>query len=156
MPDQQSNSEVISLLKRIQNGSAFLYEASISEQFMQWWNTTTWAEQMHENLNKAPAARSGGFSDPRWNSTNLTAPQWSNYGQGANVRDGKPFVFCLTCNTALQHPRAFGVGTSHLSSHMKTVKCLHSSGQGKQSVLDILSKVGPSSTFTINMLTNYI
>ena len=80
MPDQQSNSEVISLLKRIQNGSAFLYEASTLEQFIQWWNTTTWAEQMRENLNKAPAARSGGFSDPRWNSTNLTAPQWSNYG----------------------------------------------------------------------------
>ena len=79
MPDQQANSEVISLLKRIQNGSAFLYEASTLEQFMQWWNTTTWAEQMHENLNKAPAARSGEFPNSRWNSINLTALQWSNY-----------------------------------------------------------------------------
>ena len=97
---------------------------------------------MHENLNKAPAARNEKFSDPKWNSTSLTAPQWSNYGQGANVRDGKPFIFCLAYNTALQHPRAFGVGTSHLTSHMKTAKCLRSSGRGKQSVLDMLTKVG--------------
>ena len=75
MPDQLSNSELISLLKRIQNGSAFLDKASTSEQFMQWWNTTTWAEQIRENLNKASAAQSGGFFDPRWNSTNLIAPQ---------------------------------------------------------------------------------
>ena len=59
MLDQQSNSKILSLLKRIQNGSAFLYEASTSEQFMQWWNTTTWAEQMYENLNKPPLLEVG-------------------------------------------------------------------------------------------------
>ena len=61
----------ISLLKRIQNMSAILYEASTSKQFMHWLNTTTWVEQMYKNLNKAPTAWNGGFSDPRWNSTNL-------------------------------------------------------------------------------------
>ena len=118
-----------------------MYEASTSEQFMQWWNTTTWAQQMRENIEKASTSRNEKFSDPKRDSTNRTAPQWSNYGQGANVKDGKPFVFCLACNTVSQHPRAFGVGTSHLSSHMKTTKCLQSSGRGRQSVLDMLSKV---------------
>ena len=132
----------VSALKRIQNGTAWLYEASTLMQFMEWWHTTTWAEQMRENLNKAPSSRNEKFSDPRWGSTNCSAPQWSNYGQGAKVKDGKPFVFCLPCNTIVQHPRAFGVGTSHLSNHMTSAKCLRSSGRGKQSIIDMLSKVG--------------
>lgn len=139
---EPSNSEVpsIPVLKRTQNGSAFMYEDSTSEQFLQWWHTTAWAQQMRENLDKASTSRNEKFSDPRWDSTNLTAPQWSNYGQGANVKDGKPFIFCLACNATLQHPRAFAVGTSHLISHMKSKKCLNATGRRKQSVLNMLSK----------------
>ena len=123
-PSNPQEAPSSSVLKRIQNGTGFMYEVSISVQFLQWWHTTMWTAKMRENLNKPSTSRNEKFCDPKWDSTNRTAQQWTNYGQGAHVGDGKPFVFCLACNTILQHFRAFGVGTSYLSSHMKCTKCL--------------------------------
>lgn len=140
-PSSQAIESANDRLTRIQGGSAYLFEAATAKQFLQWWETTAWAKQLHENLSKVSSAKKEKICDPRWESTNRTAKQWSNYGQGAYVTDGKPFVFCLACNTALQHPRAFNVGTSHMSGHMTSAKCLQSSGRAKQTVRDMLSKV---------------
>ena len=138
---QQPNTNPTTILKRIQNGMAYMYEASKQKEFLKWWEKTSWGKQMLENLSKGVESRNQKLSDPRWGSTNRTAQQWSNYGQGALVRNGKPFVYCLTCDAALQHPRAFGVGTSHMTSHLKSTKCMKSSVRPRETVHAMLSKV---------------
>ena len=132
----------ITVLKKIQNGTAYMYEASKQNEFLEWWEKTPWAQKMLENIFQLEnSTRQGKFLDPRWGSANRTAKQWSSYGQGALVRDGKPFVYCLTCNAVLQHPRAFGVGTFHMISHLKSSKCMKASSRPRETVHAMLSKV---------------
>ena len=129
------------VLKRIQNGTAYMYEASKQKEFLEWWETTSWAQQMLENLSKGDESRNPKLLDPRWGSTKRKAQQWLNYSQGALVRDGKPFVYCLTCEVGLQHPSAFGVGTSHMISHIRSTTCMKSSSRARETVHEMLSKV---------------
>ena len=71
------------------------------------------------------------------------AKQWVNFGQGDYIRDGKPGIFCLSCRAQLQDLRAFVVGTSHLTTHVKSAKCRSHGAldQGPQTIDDMLHKV---------------
>jgi len=111
-------------------------------EFLDWWETTSWAQEMRRNLKKLAATRNDKCSNPQWTSSNRGAKQWANYGQGTYILDGKPLVFCLVCTGTLQNARAFGVGTTHLTSHMKFTKCCSSSGRSQETIQDMLTKVG--------------
>jgi len=97
---------------------------------------------MRGNLNKPAATRNDKYSNTQWISSNPWSKQWGNYGQGAHILDGKPLVFCLVCNGTLQHPRAFGVGTTNLTSHKNSTKCHSSSRRFQETIQDMLTKVG--------------
>jgi hypothetical protein len=137
----EASSTVPPILKQILRGTAYELDANEPTPFLNWWETTTWAQAMHHNLQRDPALRESKYSDPKWTSSHRTAKQWTNFGQGAYIRDGKPLVFCLVCKAALQHPRAFNVGTSHLTSHMKSTKCRSKGGQDLQTIQQFLTKV---------------
>ena len=66
---QQPNTNPTTILKRIQNGMAYMYEASKQKEFLEWWEKTSWGKQMLENLSKGVESRNQKLSDPRWGRT---------------------------------------------------------------------------------------
>ena len=130
-------------LHKMLRETAYEFQSDNTTEILTWWEQTTWALQMHHNLEKDTVQRSDKLCDPKWTSNYRMAKQWVNFGQGAYIRDGKPFIFCLSCKAPLQHPRAFGVGTSHLTTHVKSAKCSsHGAlGQLRQTIDDMLHKV---------------
>lgn len=76
----------------------------------EWWSRTPWA--------KDPLSR-----DPRWGSSSRTGHIWITFGEAADASSGYPYVFCLNCSYALQHPTPKGIGTKHLHNHLKTQSC---------------------------------
>jgi len=141
-PRVASDSGIPVPLKPIIRSTTYELNPDAPTEFLDWWETTSWAQEMRRNLKKPAATRNDKYSNPQWTSSNRGAKQWANYGQGAYILDGKPLVFCLVCNGTSQHPRAFAVGTTNLTSHMKSTKCCSSSGGSRETIQDMLTKVG--------------
>jgi len=97
-----------SSLTRILGGTAFKWEAEKTIGFTEWWETTDWAAKLRDNLAKNVQGRSN-ISPPRWDSKLQTATHWAQFGQGAKVSSGEPFIYYLGCNGNLQHPSAFNM-----------------------------------------------
>jgi len=129
-----------SSLTRILGGTAFKWEAKKLTGFTKWWETTNWAAKLRDNLAKDVQGRSN-ISPPRWDSKLRTATHWAQFGQGAKVSSGEPFIYCLGCNGTLQHPSAFNVGTTHMKSHLSLGKCRADTGQRKEDIASMFGRV---------------
>lgn len=134
-------SPMESTLTRILGGTAFQWEAEKAGDFNEWWETTPWAIKLCENLEKDILLRSNQINSPRWDSKLRKAEQWTKYGQGAKISSGEPFVYCLGCNSTLQHPSAFNMGTTHMRNHLSTGKCRSASGPKHQDISTMFGKV---------------
>lgn len=90
-----------------------------------WWGKTEWALDPRN-------------SQPRWNSTSRTGHVWTQFGEAAQIPDGQPFIFCLRCSLALQHPQVRGIGTKHMTNHLESRQCQKTSGYAhSQSAIQI-------------------
>ena len=139
VPVHQS-SAMASTLTRILGGTAIQWEAEKSADFNEWWETTDWAGKLRDNLAK-PGMPNKNMNAPRWDSKLRTAKHWVHYGQGAKVHSGEPFVYCLGCNSPLQHPSAFNLGTTHMRVHLTTGKCRSTTGRQDQDIAAMFGKV---------------
>lgn len=133
------SSPKVSTLTRILGGTAFLWQPEHSVPFDDWWETTEWAAKLRDNL--AKERRSNHINPPRWDSKLRKAEYWAQFGQGAKIHSGEPFIFCLACNSALQHPSAFNVGTTHMRCHLNSGKCRTASGRKDQDISTLFGKV---------------
>ena len=95
---------------------------------------------MHRNLKSDTVQRREKLCHPKWTYNQQMAKQSVNFGQGAYIRDGKPFIFCLRYEAPLHHTRAFHVGTGHLTTHVKSATCSRHGalGQVPQTIDDML------------------
>ena len=134
-----SSSDPCSTLTKILGGTAFQWESEKSHAFDEWWQTTSWAGKLRENL--AQKTRSNNINSPRWDSKLRGAPHWVHFGQGAKVHDGEPFLYCLCCKATLRHPRSFNVGTTHMKTHLSSDKCVSASGRNREDISSMFEKV---------------
>ena len=124
----------------ILRGTAFKWEVEKSTGFTEWWETTDWAAKLRDNLAKDVQGRSN-ISPPRWDSKLRTATHWAQFGQGAKVSSGEPFIYCLGCNGTLQHPSAFNMGIIHMKSHLSSGKCRVATGRKKEDIGSMFGRV---------------
>lgn len=81
--------------------------------WQEWWEKTEWA-------------LTPGIQKPRWNSLSRTGQVWFYFGEAAQASNGRPFVFCLRCSFALQHPQVNSIGTKHMTNHLDSKQCQRS------------------------------
>ncbi|RDL30102.1 uncharacterized protein BP5553_06232 [Venustampulla echinocandica] len=105
-----------SVLQRIGKYQQF-YQWSVAQkhEFELWWSGTSWYAA--NNALPRPASL-------KWEGSR-TSTSWSNYAQGAHIRDGKPAVVCLSCQEVLSHPnsKSISTGTKALIAHTRSDKC---------------------------------
>lgn len=115
------------------NGQAYEWQADTSAEFDDWWQGTAWA--------KALQAQTPGYFNPSWGSKTRSSKAWKSFGEAAMRRDGQPKIFCLTCKSTLKHPSAYGIGTTHMRSHLTSRACTRISGIQPESIHTMLQKV---------------
>jgi len=79
--EPQVTSVTIALLKQILYGTTYEFNVNAPTDFVNWWETTLWAQEMHGNLKKNIASRDGRYCNPKWTLNNRSAKQWEYYLQ---------------------------------------------------------------------------
>jgi len=64
-PRVASNSGVAGALKPIILSTAYELNSDAPTEFLDWWETTSWAQEMHRNLKKLAATRNDKYSNPQ-------------------------------------------------------------------------------------------
>jgi len=67
-------------------------------EFLDWWETTSWAQEMRRNMKKPAATCNDKYSNRQWTSSNWGAKKGQKFGQGVFIPDRKPLVICLVFN----------------------------------------------------------
>ena len=124
-----SSSDPCSTLTKILGGTAFQWESEKSHAFDEWWQPTSWAGEVCENLLQKTWSNSINLA--RWDSKLRGAAHWVHFGQGAKVHDRKPFLYHLCCKATLWHPSPFNMGTTSMKTHLSSDKCISASGYNR-------------------------
>ena len=80
-------------LHKMLRETAYKFQSHNPTEFLTWWEQTTWALQMHHNLEKDTVQRMDKLCDPKCTCNHRMAKPWVNFGQGAYIRDGKS-LYC--------------------------------------------------------------
>jgi hypothetical protein len=97
------------------NETAIVYTNDAAKDFVTWWEKT----HFHECY---PNRRI------LWSHDKKRAPCWQFYRTIARSKDGKPYVQCTRCRTALLHPTIKNSGTTTLTRHVDSSDCKKISG----------------------------
>jgi len=74
-PRVASDSGISAALKPIIRSTAYELNPNVPTEFLDWGETTSWAQEMHHNLKKPAATRNEKYSNPQWTSSNRGAKQ---------------------------------------------------------------------------------
>jgi hypothetical protein len=75
-----------------------------------WWDQTPWRCENPTTLIK-------------WDFSKKRSPKWVNYRPISRISDGRPFIQCIRCDHALQHPIIEQSGTTILGRHIESQQC---------------------------------
>lgn len=104
----------------IKGHNVLRWTASKAELFNDWWHQQSWYKEQ-------PNLFLSTDKQINWGSTARTSNVWRDFDQGARKSTGEPVVVCQKCSSILSHPSVKGAGTSTMSSHLKTGRCLRKS-----------------------------
>ena len=104
------------ILVRVGDGNYILYEPEQKHLFEDWFTTTWWFID-----SKLPRCT---YKLLVWHINRKSSDIWKAYDQLANIRSGKPLLWCKGCKKTFDHPStALSGSTTKYSNHLISKAC---------------------------------